>query len=102
MKPESLVIVGQPYHGEYVLKLCTRDAMRSSTLVGDLPARNAQAGSPAATVHSVVKRNASLKARAFILRGKVAVSSLNVSLWRWAEVTPRVQEETSMKKLPNV
>ena len=23
MKPESLVIVGQPYHGEYVLKLCT-------------------------------------------------------------------------------
>ena len=23
MKPESLVIVGQPYHGEYVLKSCT-------------------------------------------------------------------------------
>jgi hypothetical protein len=23
MKPESLVIVGQLYHGEYVLELCT-------------------------------------------------------------------------------
>lgn len=30
---------------------------------------------------------------------KVAVSSLNVSLWRWIEVTPRVQEEASMKKI---
>ena len=27
MKPESLVIVGQPYHGEYVLKLCTHQPM---------------------------------------------------------------------------
>ena len=29
---------------------------------------------------------------------KVAVSSLNVSLWRWIGVTLRVQEETSMKR----
>ena len=48
MKPESLVIAGQLYRGEYVLKLCTRVVMRSSTLVG---------GIPTATVHSVAKRN---------------------------------------------
>src|SRR3989338_2951280 len=36
MKLESLVIVGQPHHGEYVLKPCTRVVMRSSTLVGAL------------------------------------------------------------------
>jgi len=37
MKPESLVIAGQPYRGEYVLKLCTRVAMRSSMLDGESP-----------------------------------------------------------------
>ena len=34
MKPDLLVIAGQLYRGEYVLKSCTRVAMRSSTLVG--------------------------------------------------------------------
>ncbi|MEN9524541.1 MAG: hypothetical protein RL536_610 [Candidatus Parcubacteria bacterium] len=34
MKLELLVIAGQLYRGEYVLKSCTRVAMRSSTLVG--------------------------------------------------------------------
>lgn len=37
MKPELLVIVGQPYHGEYVLESCTRVAMRSEHLVGESP-----------------------------------------------------------------
>ncbi len=36
MKSESLVIAGQLYRGEYVLKSCTRVAMRSSTQVGAL------------------------------------------------------------------
>jgi hypothetical protein len=34
MKPESLVIPGQPNRGEYVLESCTRVAMRSEHLVG--------------------------------------------------------------------
>ena len=34
MKLELLVIAGQLYRGEYVLKSCTRVAMRSSMLVG--------------------------------------------------------------------
>ena len=34
VKPELLVIAGQLYRGEYVLKSCTRVAVRSSTLVG--------------------------------------------------------------------
>ena len=34
MKLDLLVIAGQLYRGEYVLKSCTRVAMRSSTLVG--------------------------------------------------------------------
>ena len=42
MKPESLVIAGQLYRGEYVLKSCTRVAMRSSTLVGKSNQDNSQ------------------------------------------------------------
>ena len=37
MKLESLVITGQLYCGEYVLKSCTRVAMRSSMPVGANP-----------------------------------------------------------------
>ena len=48
LKPESLVIAGQLYCGEYVLKSCTRVAMRSSTLVGENPIK---------MIHSVLERN---------------------------------------------
>ena len=50
MKPELLVIAGQLYRGEYVLKSCTRVAMRSSILVGE---------NPTEIIHSVSKRNTS-------------------------------------------
>ena len=36
MKPESLVIAGQLYCGEYVLESCTRVAVRLCKLVRDL------------------------------------------------------------------
>jgi len=51
MKLELLVIAGQLYRGEYVLKSCTRVAMRSSTLVGV---------SPTKVIYSILKRNTSL------------------------------------------
>jgi hypothetical protein len=51
LKPESLVIAGQLYCGEYVLKSCTRVAMRSSTLVG---------ANPTKAINSALKRNHSL------------------------------------------
>jgi len=50
MKLELLVIAGQLYRGEYVLKSCTRVAMRSSTLVGE---------SPTKVIYSTLKRNTS-------------------------------------------
>ena len=50
MKLESLVIAGQLYRGEYVLKSCTRVAMRSCTLVG---------GNPTSLIHNDEKRNTS-------------------------------------------
>jgi len=50
MKLDLLVIAGQPYRGEYVLKSCTRVAMRSSTLVGV---------SPTSPIHNGEKRNTS-------------------------------------------
>src|SRR3989344_6088351 len=55
LKPESLVIAGQLYCGEYVLKSCTRVAMRSSTLVGAYLFRN-----PTEVINSASKRNTSL------------------------------------------
>ena len=48
LKPELLVIAGQPYCGEYVLKSCTRVAMRSEELVGE---------SPISIIHNIDKRN---------------------------------------------
>lgn len=51
MKLELLVIAGQIYRGEYVLKSCTRVAMRSSTLVGENPTK---------AIYSALKRNHSL------------------------------------------
>ncbi len=54
MKLELLVIAGQLYRGEYVLKSCTRVAMRSSTLVGALVKDN-----PTISIHSEMKRNPS-------------------------------------------
>ena len=50
MKLELLVIAGQLNRGEYVLKSCTRVAMRSCTLVGE---------SPASLIHNGEKRNTS-------------------------------------------
>ena len=50
MKLDLLVIAGQLYRGEYVLKSCTRVAMRLSTLVG---------GSPTISIHNEMKRNPS-------------------------------------------
>ena len=55
LKPESLVIAGQLYRGEYVLKSCTRVAMRSGTLVGAYLFRN-----PTEVINSASKRNHSL------------------------------------------
>ena len=54
MKLDLLVIAGQLYRGEYVLKSCTRVAMRSSMLVGAL-----ERDSPTISIHSEVKRNPS-------------------------------------------
>jgi len=45
-----LVIAGQLYCGEYVLKSCTRVAMRLSTLVGVNPTK---------AIYSALKRNTS-------------------------------------------
>ena len=50
MKPELLVIADQQRRGEYVLKSCTRVAMRSSILVGV---------STTIPIYSGVKRNPS-------------------------------------------
>ncbi len=72
MKMESLVIPGQLNRGEYVLESCTRVAMRSVYLVGE---------SPTAPWRREAKSQHGLP-RGSMRRVKVAVFSVNASLWR--------------------
>ena len=64
MKPESLVIPGQPNRGEYVLESCTRVAMRSEHLVGASWNREVQPR------RGGVKRNRSVDTARYDMKGE--------------------------------